>query len=122
MLQFCILLSHRFRHIVHQEKRKLMPAGEGYDSIILLQSRSCYLFCQGSHFLGQGGPEDKCYVFKMSTRGPTCGVDLINCMCCGSGGGLSKYWVLFDHTHWVFGWSTMACHVYDPRYDLFLSL
>ena len=34
MLQFCILLSHRFRRIVHQEKRKLMPAGEGYDIAI----------------------------------------------------------------------------------------
>ena len=70
-----------------------MPAGEGYDSILLLQRRSRYLFFQGSHFPGQGGPDDKCYVFKMSTRGPACGVDLVNCMRCGSGGDLSKSWV-----------------------------
>ena len=76
-----------------------MPAGEGYDSILLLQRRSRYSFFQGSHLLGQGGPEDKCYVFKMSTQGPACGVDLVNCMCRDSGGDLSTSWVLFDLTH-----------------------
>ena len=114
-MQFCIFLAHRFRRIVHQEKRKLILAGEGYNSILLLQRRSRYLFFQGSCFPGQGGPDDKCYVFKMSTRGPACGVDLVNRMRCGSGGDLCRSWVLFDHTHRVLGWSTMACHVYDPR-------
>ena len=109
------LVSRRFRRIVHQEKRKLMPAGEGYDSILLLQRRSRYSFFQGSRFPGQGDPDDKCYVFKMSTRGPACGVDLVNRMRRESGGDLSTSWVLFDHTHRVIGWSTMACHVYDPR-------
>ena len=91
-----------------------MLAREGYDSILFLQKRSHYLFFQGSCFPGQGDTDNKCYVFKMSTR-PACGVDLVNCMHCESGGDLSTSWVLFDHTHRVIGWSTMACHVYDPR-------
>ena len=37
-------------------------------------------FFHGSHFLGQGTSDDRCFVFKMSTKGPTSSVDLVNRM------------------------------------------
>jgi hypothetical protein len=32
------------------------------------------------------------------------------------GGDLENYWMMFDHVKGVQGWTTMACHVYDPIY------
>lgn len=98
-----------------QQKKQMMPAGESFDSLLLLKKRTRYSFFHGSRFPGQGTPEEKCFVFKMSTSGPASGVDLVNRMRRSGDGDLSKSWVLFDHTHRVYGWSTMACHVYDPR-------
>lgn len=92
-----------------------MPVEEGYDGLLLLKQRTRYSFFHGSRFPGQGAPDDKCYVFKMSTKGPASRVDLVNRMRRDGKGDLSKAWILFDHTHRVYGWATMACHVYDPR-------
>jgi hypothetical protein len=32
------------------------------------------------------------------------------------GGNLVNSWIMFDHVKQVVGWTTMACHVYDPKY------
>ena len=70
-------------------------------------------FFHGSRFLGQGGASEKCYLFKMSTKGHALGVDLVNCMQCTSTSDLLHAWVHFDHTHCIDGWATMSYLVYD---------
>ncbi len=89
----------------------------GIDALLRLKRECTYDFFQGSRFPGQGKEGDKCFVFKMSTVGPSSGVDLVNRMRRTSMGDLRFAWVQFDHTRRVTDWVTMACHVYDPRYD-----
>ena len=89
--------------------------GDGFDSILQLKKTCVFPFFHGSRFVGQGGPNDKCFLFKMSTKGPGSGVDLVNRMCKKKQGGLSAARVHLDHTHRIDGWSTMSCSVYDPR-------
>jgi hypothetical protein len=50
----------------------------------------------------------------MSIEGEGCGVDLVACM--QPSGGLQGAWLMFDYCKHVLGWTTMACHVYDPNY------
>lgn len=78
---YCEIMFFRFRRIVSQGKRKLMAAGEGFDSILLIQRRSRYSFIQGSRFPGQGGHDDKCYVFKMSLREDQHQAWTLRCLC-----------------------------------------
>ena len=60
-------------------------------------------FFHGSHFPSQGGAEEKCFLFKMSTKGQGSGVDLINRMNQFENGDLKDSWIHFDHTHQVEG-------------------
>ncbi len=89
--------------------------GDGFDNILQLQRRCVFPFFHGSRFPGQGGLKEKCYLFKMSTKGPASGVDLVNRMRRTGTGDLRNAWVHFDHTHRIDGWATMSCTVYDPR-------
>ena len=89
--------------------------GDGFDSILQLKKKCVFPFFHGSRFPGQGGPSDKCFLFKMSTKGPRSGVDLVNCMRWKKQGDLCAAWVHLDHTHRIDGWATMSCSVYDPR-------
>ena len=89
--------------------------GDGFDSILQLKKKCVFPFFHGSRFPGQGGPSDKCFLFKMSTKGPGSGVDLVNRMRQKKQGDLCAAWVHFDHTHRIDGWATMSCSVYDPR-------
>lgn len=107
----------RFKRIVTEEKRSLAPKGEGYDAILELKRKARYPYFHGSRFPGQGLPDERCFVFKMSIAGPASGVDLVNRMRRDGEGDLNMSWIMFDHTHRVRDWVTMACHVYDPRYD-----
>lgn len=91
-------------------------SGDGYDNILKLKRTCMFPFFHGSRFPGQGRNIDKCYVFKMSTKGPGSGVDLVNRMRRTGKGDLCKAWVHFDHTHRVDGWATLSCSVYDPRF------
>lgn len=107
----------RFRRVVG-DARQQVPKGEsyGYDALFRLKREVAYEFFHGSRFPGQGGEDDKCFIFKMSTMGPGSGLDLVNRMRRTGDGDLRSSWVQFDHTHRAKGWVTMACHVYDPRY------
>ena len=59
--------------------------------------------------------EQRSHVFKMSTSGPGSGVDIVERMRRSGKGDLRHSWVCFDHVKRVTdGWTTMACHVYDP--------
>lgn len=89
--------------------------GDGYDNILQLKKRCMFPFFHGSRFPGQGASSEKCYLFKMSTKGRGSGVDLVNRMRRGGIGDLHDSWVHFDHTHRVDGWATMSCSVYDTR-------
>jgi hypothetical protein len=31
-------------------------------------------------------------------------------------GNLVNSWIMFDHVKQFVGWTTMGCHVYDPKY------
>ena len=109
------ILSCRFWDIISQEKtKKGTLIGDGFDNILQLQRKFMFPFFHGSRFRGQGGADEKCYLFKMSTKGPAWGVDLVNSMRRAGTGDLRHAWVHFDHTHRIDGWSTMSCLVYDP--------
>ena len=110
-----LVQNRGFKGIVSHEKSKQgQVVGDGYDNILMLQKRCVFSFFHGSHFPGQGGPKDKCFLFKMSTKGPASGVELVNRMRRRGTGDLKSAWVHFDHTHWIEGWATMSCSVYDP--------
>ena len=112
----------RFKSIVSRENIKQgFIVGDGYDNILQLQRKCMFPFFHGSRFSGQGGMADKCYVFKMSTKGPTSGVDLVNRMRQIGQGDLCNAWVYFDYTHRINGWATMSCLVYDPRWVFFFT-
>lgn len=105
-----------FKGIVSKERAKQGTViGNGFDNILQLQKRCMFPFFHGSRFPGQGGVGEKCYLFKMSTKGPASGVDLVNRMRQTGTGDLRNAWVHFDHTHRIEGWATMSCSVYDPR-------
>lgn len=72
-------------------------------------------FFHGNRFPRQGRPLEKCFLFKISTKDPASGVDLVNRKHHTSRGDLRHAWVHFDHTHRIDGWATMSCSVYDPR-------
>lgn len=108
--------------MVLNARSALHPAGDGIEGLLLLKKNSMYEFFHGSRFPGQGVRGERCFVFKMSTKGPASGVDLVNRMRRDGSGDLRTSWIQFDHTRRVAEWSTMACHVYDPRYKEFVFL
>ena len=86
--------------------------------ILQLKKRCVFSFFHESIFPGQGGANDKCFLFKMSTKGPGSGVDLVNRMRRTGKGDLCRAWVHFDHTHCVEGWAMMSCSIKDHRHVL----
>ncbi len=84
------------------------------DNILELKKNCPYDYIQYNVFPCQGFP--KVYLFKMSPRGKGNGVDLVSCM--QLGGDLQGVWLIFYHCRRVSGWTTMACHVYDPNYAM----
>lgn len=86
-----------------------------------LKKTCIFPFIHGSRFPGQGGPDSKCFLFKMATKGPGSGVELVNSMRRTGQGHLRNSWVHFDYTHRVDGWSTMSCSVYDTRFSFDFS-
>ena len=74
-------MSHSFKGIVSKERAKQgTMIGNGFDNILQLQKQCMVPFFHGSRFPGQGGVGEKCYLFKMSTKGLAFGVDLVNRM------------------------------------------
>lgn len=107
----------RFQSIVaYEKKQSAAHVGDGYDNILQLKKKCMFPFFHGSRFPGQGALHEKCFIFKMSTKGRGSGVDLVNKMRRTGTGYLKHSWVHFDYTHRVAGWATMSCSVYDPRY------
>lgn len=105
----------RFQHMVGKAKKEVLPGDGGLDSILELKRKSMYEFFHCSQFPGEGFHDQCCFIFKMSTKGPSSGVDLVNRMNRDGIADLRSSWVMFDHTKRVLGWTTFACHVYDPR-------
>jgi hypothetical protein len=56
----------------------------------------------------------KVYLFKMFVDGVTSKFNLVQRMQLGD--DLQNVWMMFNHIKSVQGWTTMACHVYDPIY------
>ena len=106
--------------ITSEKKKQASNMGDGYDNILMLQRKCMFPFFHGSRFPGQGKAKEKCFLFNMSTKGPSSGVDLVNRMRRIGFGDLKNAWLHFDHTHRVEGWATMSCSVYDPRFELLL--
>ena len=79
--------------VVSEKRQQASIVGDGFDHIMLLKKK-----CLFHRFPGHGGPRDKCYIFKMSTRGPGSGVDLVNRMQRTSNRDLSAAWVHFAHS------------------------
>jgi hypothetical protein len=74
-----------------------------------------YDYIQDCLFPGQRGAGKVCFLFKMSTHGRRCGVDIVRRMST-DGCDLRKSWVVFDHVKRVEGSTTLAAHIYDPHY------
>ena len=73
---------------------KLCLSGGGYiDSILKLKKGSKYDYIQNNRFPGQGS--ELAYIFKMSTIGPSSGVDLVRRM--QPKRDLELQWVMFNH-------------------------
>lgn len=82
------------------------------DSILKLKRRCRFPFIHSVLFPDQLSDGSQPHVFKMSSKCPGSGVDLVNKM--RPGGSLGDQWIHFDHIHRVKGWCTMGAHVYDP--------
>ena len=93
-----------------------MKCCEGNDDAESFQRADvCFHFFIIAIFLGQANEEDKCFLFKMSTKGQGLGVDWVNRMNHSREGYPKDSWIHFDYTHRVKGWAIMSCFVYDPR-------
>lgn len=117
MGRFKNISSPNIRNHVHFFKSSYAQKGS-IDKILELKSRSHIDFIQDSQFPGQGS--SKVYLFKMSSGSPGSGVDLVRRM--QPGGDLQDAWLMFDHTYRVKGWTTMACHVYDPVFRRVMTI
>ena len=49
----------------------------GYDDLLRLKRDCTYDYFHGSRFPGQTIGNERCFVFKMSTKGPASGLDLV---------------------------------------------
>ena len=105
--------SNQLLQLRKEHKHLLLEMG--MTKFYYLKENVSFLSSMGVIFPGQGGPNDKCYIFKMSTKGPGSGVDLVNRMRKTGQGDLTAAWIHFDYTHRIEGWATMSCSVYDPR-------
>ena len=88
------------------------------DNIMTMKRESKFEFIHDSVFPGQ--EKEKVYMFKMLTKGPGSGVDLVRRM--QPPGDLQNAWVMFDHMKRVKDWTTMACHVYDTEYKKVMTI
>ncbi len=78
-----------------------------------MKRKLCYDYIQDNVYPNQGVP-------KVSTYGPTSGVDIVTHMQLGR--NLENVWIMFDHIKGVQGWITMSYHVYDMSYCKVLTI
>lgn len=114
MLDLITPLSDRKRteKCLEDAKQAQGITSKGFEAVLELKHKCRYPFIHSVLFPGQMNKQIPAHVFKMSTKGPGSGVDLVNRM--RPGGNLQDMWVHFDHVHRVLGWPTMSAHVYDP--------
>lgn len=115
---FFVPIFCRLRKWIDEFRTDNQPCVDSVDSILKLKEKCQYDYFQGSLFPGQvsDNENERCYIFKMSTVGPASGVSIVKQM--QKGGELEQSWVCFDHVKRIRGWTTMAAHVYDPRWVL----
>jgi len=116
MDRFQYLSSPNIRNVIssfHSNNR-----GGIIDNIMTMKKESKFEFIHDSIFPSQG--KEKIYVFKMLTKGPGSGVDLVKPK--QPGGDLQNGWMMFDHVKRVKEWPTMAFHVYDPLYKKVMTI
>lgn len=90
-----------------EAKEERWDGERGLDSILALKSRSKIDFIQSVVFPGQlsFSSFERCHVFKMATRGPGSGVDIVNKM--RPEGELGNCWVCFDHVKRIRDFGTL---------------
>jgi hypothetical protein len=96
-----VSLKHRFDNLI------------SLGNILELKALSSYDYIYEKSFPSQQVGH-KVYLFKMFIDGTTSEFDLIQLM--QPGDDLQNLWMMFNHVKRVQGWTTMACHVYDPFY------
>ena len=116
MDRFQMLSSPSIQNIISSFRSN--NRGGVIDNKMTMKIESKFKFKHDKVFPGQG--KEKVYVFKMLTKGPGSGVDLIRCM--QVGGDLQNAWMMFDHVKRVKDWTMMACHVYDSQYKKVMTI
>jgi hypothetical protein len=112
------ILSDRseFRSMIRSIK-KYTHTSSDLKQILELRKQTVFPFVQSVLFIDQGVGEDlRPHIFKMSTKGPGSGLDLVRRM--QPGGDLEDSWVMSDVMHRMLddNWCTMSAHVYDHFY------
>ena len=105
-----------FRSMV-QSIKKYTQTSSDLEKLIELRNSTVFPFVQSILFPGQGvSTAERPHIFKMSTKGPGSGVDLVRRM--QKDGDLENSWVMSDVMHRCLdrNWCTMSAHVYDHLY------
>ena len=88
--------------MVMQTQKATQPLGEGYEAILNLKRTCHFEFFHGSRFpLQATTTTERCFIFKMSTTGPSSGIDIVQRMDKDVNGDLYQALVCFDHVHLV---------------------
>ena len=103
-----------------RKKKQATSIGDGFDSILTLQRKCMFPFFHGSRFPGQGKANEKCFLFKMSTKAQ--GQECILLIVYINQGMVTckNVWVHLDHTLRIDGWATMLCALYMTQGLCFL--
>lgn len=106
------LASRKNFHSILRTVRMENPLKCEFDSIQDMQCNIYFPYTQRFLFPIQGSKNDRPYVFKMSTKGPGLGVDILRRI--KVGGPLEGSWVSFNGMHRIYsGWLTFSAHIYD---------
>jgi hypothetical protein len=112
LLKFTPLCSPGIHNLIISLKHRPSNSNS-LDCTLKLKAQSSYNYIQDNYFHGQHVGQ-KVYLFKMSVDGVISEFDLVREMQLGD--DLQNVWMMLNHVKHVQGWTTMACHVYDPIY------
>jgi len=88
------------------------------DNITKLQGCNNWAFVQENKFPNQGFDSNKKFVFSEMDLGSE--IDIVKWMQLGD--DLQDAWIMFNYVRQMKEWTTMACHVYDPKFCCVMTI